>query len=96
MCLEKHLWGIFYYGGNAYAQIIRDGRGKVTALYPLMPDKVLYEDTEENVTDGFIFDKVTVTNTLLRKIPKVKQSQPIVETGTPHEQLVKRLELLKC
>lgn len=58
-------------------------------------DKVLYEDTEESVTDGFIFDKVTVTNTLLKKIPKVKQTQPIVETGTPHEQLVKRLDLLK-
>lgn len=58
-------------------------------------DKVLYEDTEESATDGFIFDKVTVTNTLLRKIPKVKQTQPIVETGTPHEQLAKRLNLLK-
>lgn len=58
-------------------------------------DKVLYENTEENATDGFSFDKVTVTNTLLRKIPKVKQTQPIVETGTPHEQLEKRLDLLK-
>lgn len=26
--------------GNAYAQIIRDGRGKVVALYPLLPDKM--------------------------------------------------------
>ena len=26
--------------GNAYAQITRDGRGKVIALYPLMPDKM--------------------------------------------------------
>ncbi len=26
--------------GNAYAQIIRDGRGRVLALYPLLPDKV--------------------------------------------------------
>lgn len=26
--------------GNAYAQIIRDGRGKVIALYPLLPNKV--------------------------------------------------------
>lgn len=58
-------------------------------------DKVLYENTEENATDGFSFDKVTVTNTLLRKIPKVKQTQSVVETGTPHEQLVKRLDLLK-
>ncbi|MDR1701359.1 MAG: phage portal protein [Sporomusaceae bacterium] len=26
--------------GNAYAQIIRDGRGKVLAIYPLLPDKM--------------------------------------------------------
>jgi HK97 family phage portal protein len=26
--------------GNAYAQIIRDGRGQVIALYPLLPDKM--------------------------------------------------------
>ena len=26
--------------GNAYAQIIRNGRGEVTALYPLMPDRM--------------------------------------------------------
>ena len=26
--------------GNAYAQIIRDGRGRVLGLYPLLPDKV--------------------------------------------------------
>ena len=57
-------------------------------------DKVLYEDSEE-VTDGFIFDKVTVTNALIRKIPKVKETQPVENTGTPHEQLLKRLELLK-
>ena len=34
--------------GNAYAQIIRDGRGKVIALYPLMPDRMSVERT----TDG--------------------------------------------
>ena len=26
--------------GNAYAQIIRDGRGKIAALYPLLPDRM--------------------------------------------------------
>lgn len=57
-------------------------------------DKVLYEDSGE-VTDGFIFDKVTVTNTLMRKIPKVKETQSVENTGTPHDQLLKRLELLK-
>lgn len=57
-------------------------------------DKVLYEDSEE-VTDGFIFDKVTVTNALMRKIPKVKETQPVENIGVPHDQLLKRLELLK-
>lgn len=57
-------------------------------------DKVLYEDSEE-VTDGFIFDKVTVTNALIRKIPKVKETKPVENIGTPHNQLLKRLELLK-
>ena len=57
-------------------------------------DKVLYEDSEE-VTDGFIFDKVTVTNALIRKIPKVKETHTVENTGTPHDQLLKRLELLK-
>jgi ATP-dependent Clp protease protease subunit len=60
-------------------------------------DKVLYEDTdtEEETTDGFIFDKVTVTNALMRKIPKVEQTQHTTEIGTPYEQLLKRLDLLK-
>jgi HK97 family phage portal protein len=29
--------------GNAYAQIIRDGRGYPVSLYPLLPDKVLVD-----------------------------------------------------
>lgn len=57
-------------------------------------DKVLYEDSEE-VTDGFIFDKVTVTNALIRKIPKAKETQPVKNTGISYDQLLKRLELLK-
>ena len=31
--------------GNAYAQIIRDGRGTVLALYPLMPDQMTVDRT---------------------------------------------------
>ena len=57
-------------------------------------DKVLYEDSGE-VTDGFIFDKVTVTNALMRKIPKIKETQAVENIGTPHDQLLKRLEVLK-
>ncbi len=33
--------------GNAYAQIIRDGRGKVLALYPLLPDRMTVDRTTE-------------------------------------------------
>ena len=32
--------------GNAYAQIIRDGRGQVIALYPLMPDRMSVDRDE--------------------------------------------------
>jgi HK97 family phage portal protein len=39
MMVSLLLWG------NAYAQIVRDGRGQVTALYPLAPNRVtLYRD----------------------------------------------------
>ena len=58
-------------------------------------DKVLYEENQEEITDGFIFDKVTVVNSLIRKLPQVKQLQEIKEIGTPCEQLLKRLELIK-
>lgn len=37
--------------GNAYAQIIRDGRGKVLALYPLLPDRM----TVDRSTDGQLY-----------------------------------------
>ena len=32
--------------GNAYAQIIRNGKGEVIALYPLMADR-MYVDRDE-------------------------------------------------
>ena len=36
--------------GNAYSQIIRDGTGKITALYPLMADKMKVDrDTEGRI-----------------------------------------------
>jgi HK97 family phage portal protein len=34
--------------GNAYAQIIRNGRGDVVELYPLMPDKMKVDRDEHN------------------------------------------------
>lgn len=34
--------------GNAYAQIIRNGRGEVIGLYPLMPDRIKVDRDERN------------------------------------------------
>jgi HK97 family phage portal protein len=31
--------------GNAYAQIVRDGRGNVLSLYPLLPDRMAVDRT---------------------------------------------------
>lgn len=58
-------------------------------------DKVMYEEGQADTKDGFIFDKVTVTNALIRKLPKLKQTESIKEKGIPYSQLIKRLELLK-
>ena len=44
---RETLMGHLLLWGNAYAQIIRDGRGNVMALYPLMPDKITVERTEK-------------------------------------------------
>ncbi len=44
---RETLMGHLLLWGNAYAQIIRDGRGKVLALYPLLPDKMTVSRTEK-------------------------------------------------
>jgi HK97 family phage portal protein len=47
--------------GNAYAQIIRDGRGNVLALYPLLPDKVLVDRTDSGEI-YYIYNKYSDEN----------------------------------
>ena len=42
--------------GNAYAQIIRDGNGRVLALYPLLPDK-MEADRDENGRLYYIYTR---------------------------------------
>ncbi|MBT9173155.1 MAG: hypothetical protein DDT21_01545 [Syntrophomonadaceae bacterium] len=42
---RETLMGHLLLWGNAYAQIIRDGRGKVLALYPLLPDRMVVDRT---------------------------------------------------
>ncbi|WP_307992473.1 head maturation protease, ClpP-related [uncultured Clostridium sp.] len=56
-------------------------------------DKVLYDDKQDEINDGFIFDKVTVTNALIKKIPKARQDKE--EKGISYEQLLQRLNLIK-
>ncbi|MDD4802291.1 MAG: Clp protease ClpP, partial [Syntrophomonas sp.] len=61
-------------------------------------DKVLYT-TEENQTEppsaAYIFDRVTVTNALAKKLPQNQAGMPEPEPGTPLSFLEKRLGLLK-
>lgn len=60
-------------------------------------DGILFFKENEQLpeTEGIIFSKMAVMNSFFNKLPKPKQTQPAIETGTPHEQLTKRLELLK-
>lgn len=58
-------------------------------------DRILYAPETQDVAEGFIFDKMTVTNALLRKLPKAKQDKTPALPGTPHKELLTRLELLK-
>ncbi len=44
--------------GNAYAQIIRNGKGEVIALYPLMPDRM----SVDRDTNGQLYYKYTKNN----------------------------------
>ena len=59
-------------------------------------DKILYAPEEtSDVAEGFIFDRVTVTNSFLRKLPKETVKVEATIVGTSHQELMKRLELLK-
>lgn len=53
-------------------------------------DKVMFAEGEKNSTDGLIFSRSAVTNSLLNKLPK----QPKPKTGTPVDVLDKRLSLI--
>ena len=53
--------------GNAYAQIIRNGKGEVIALYPLMPDRM----TVDRDKNGHLYYKYTTSN----------DDAPTMETG---------------
>lgn len=93
---------------NAYEQRTGLPRGKISSMMDAetwfsaqkamelgFADKILYAPQRESTAEGFIFDRVTVTNALLRKLPRVKQEQPITQLGASHKELLTRLELLK-
>ena len=44
---RETLMGHLLLWGNAYAQVIRDGRGRVIGLYPLLPDRMEVGRTEQ-------------------------------------------------
>ncbi|MEQ8154490.1 MAG: phage portal protein [Clostridiaceae bacterium] len=44
---RETLMGHLLLWGNSYSQIIRDGRGNVIALYPLLPDKMTVDRNEK-------------------------------------------------
>ena len=54
--------------GNAYAQVIRNGKGEVIALYPLMPDRM----TVDRDKNGKLYYKYTKSN----------DDAPTMETGS--------------
>ena len=58
-------------------------------------DKILYAPEQVEAAEGFIFDKITVTNALRRKLPKEKQESEAQPQGVPHQELLTRLNLLK-
>lgn len=45
--------------GNAYAQIIRNGKGEVVALYPLMPDRM---EVDRDSASGQLYYEYTMSN----------------------------------
>ena len=54
-------------------------------------DEILYSEGPLQVSD-FMFDKVTVVNALMRKLPAKAETR---QNGVSYEQLLKRLELVK-
>lgn len=56
--------------GNAYAQIIRNGKGEVVALYPLMPNKIDVErDNKGNLV--YIYSRYSDENPTINKYGQI-------------------------
>jgi HK97 family phage portal protein len=60
--------------GNAYAQIIRDGAGRVVALYPLLPDK-MQVDRDEHGELYYLYTKSSDENPNVKQYGQVRLSR---------------------
>ena len=93
---------------NAYEQRTGLPRGKISNMMDAetwfsaqkavelgFADKILYAPDKQDAAEGFIFDKMTVTNCLLRKLPTPKEEPIAKEDGKRLEELEIRLNLLK-
>ena len=93
---------------NAYEDRTKLPRGKLSAMMDAetwfsaqkavelgFADKILYAPEAQEAPEGFLFDRLTVTNALLRKLPRPSREEPAALPGRPYQELVGRLELLK-
>ena len=93
---------------NAYEERTKLPRGKLSAMMDAetwfsaqkavelgFADKILYAPEATDAPEGFLFDRLTVTNALLRKLPRPSREEPAVLPGRSHQELMGRLELLK-
>ena len=94
---------------NAYEERTRLPRSKISTMMDAetwfsaqkavelgFADKILYAPGMKDASEGFLFDRMTVTNALIRKLPKAKQEQePAVQLGISYQELLTRLNLLK-
>ena len=74
--------------GNAYAQIIRNGRGEVIALYPLMPDRMA---VDRDVNGQLYYEYTTSTDgapTVKGSIVRLKPSDVLHIPGLGFDGLV--------
>jgi len=56
-------------------------------------DGILYEESNNIPMESFAFDRMTVMNSIIKRLPKAKK--PVIDNGTSYEQLKKRLYLIK-
>ena len=92
---------------NAYERRTGLPRGKISAMMDAetwfsaqkavelgFADKILYAPDQTETAEGFLFDRLTITNALIRKMPTAKFEPAAPEPGKSHQELMTRLQLL--